>query len=625
MLRAVEVLGMKQARSWEMATLNEFRAHFRLKKYETFEEINPDKTVSEQLRHLYDTPDHVELYPGLVCEDTKEAKLPGAGLCPGYTTSRAILSDAVALVRGDRFYTIDYTPSALTNWGFSEASSNKAFDHGCVFYKLFNTAFPNHFEYNSIYAHYPLTIPGENLNIMRGLKKDHLYTFSRPQPKPQVQTVSSYQAATTVMNNKHGFGVAWGQAMVFLMGEPALDFMLAGDGPPNANSREMMGTALYPPKTSSGDSWQADVKNFYLDKTRELLADPNRSYRLTTSGHRRADIIRDITNLVSVHFCAQIFDLPLKTDEHPHGVFSEQELYLVLAAVFVCVFFDADPVHSFEIHEIAYDACQKLGNIVQANVTSIKDTGVVSNFIQYFLANKEETSLHMFGVRTIQTLLRSGMDVHQLVWGHILGTAGGMVPNQGQLFSEMLDFYLNDPIGQKYWPDVVREAQNEDTPESDDRLMHYMLEGSRLSCGSAVMRKVREDTQIKDGTRTLDLREQERVFVNLFAASRDPAAFPDPLAIKLDRDVALYLQLGHGPHKCLGFGLAQVSMTAMLRVVASLKNLRPVPGDQGTIKKVPAGGGIEGYNKYVIEDGSGAHYFPFPMCKSAFLLQAFSR
>lgn len=32
----------------------------------------------------------------------------------------AILSDAVTLVRGDRFYTLDYNPKNLTNWGYGE-------------------------------------------------------------------------------------------------------------------------------------------------------------------------------------------------------------------------------------------------------------------------------------------------------------------------------------------------------------------------------------------------------------------------------------------------------------------------------------------------------------------------
>lgn len=66
---------------------------------------------------LYGHPDNIELYPGLLAEEAKKPTVPGSGLCPGFTISFAILSDAVALVRGDRFYTIDYNPSRLTTFG----------------------------------------------------------------------------------------------------------------------------------------------------------------------------------------------------------------------------------------------------------------------------------------------------------------------------------------------------------------------------------------------------------------------------------------------------------------------------------------------------------------------------
>lgn len=116
-LKSVEILGIIQARSWNMASLNEFREFTGLKKYSTFEEINPDPEVAERLRNLYDHPDLVELYPGLVSEKAKPPMNPGSGLCVNFTTSYAILSDAVGLVRGDRFYTTDYAPRNLTNWG----------------------------------------------------------------------------------------------------------------------------------------------------------------------------------------------------------------------------------------------------------------------------------------------------------------------------------------------------------------------------------------------------------------------------------------------------------------------------------------------------------------------------
>jgi linoleate 10R-lipoxygenase len=47
------MLGIEQARVWNCGSLNEFRKFFGLKQYETFEEINPDPYVAEQLKHLY--------------------------------------------------------------------------------------------------------------------------------------------------------------------------------------------------------------------------------------------------------------------------------------------------------------------------------------------------------------------------------------------------------------------------------------------------------------------------------------------------------------------------------------------------------------------------------------------
>ena len=70
-LRAITILGMKQARSWQTCSINEFRKFFHLQAHETFEQINPDPYVANQLKHLYEHPDYVELFTGLLCEDAK--------------------------------------------------------------------------------------------------------------------------------------------------------------------------------------------------------------------------------------------------------------------------------------------------------------------------------------------------------------------------------------------------------------------------------------------------------------------------------------------------------------------------------------------------------------------------
>jgi hypothetical protein len=60
------------------------------------------------------TDESCPLQVGLQAEEAKKS-MPGAGLCPGYTISRAILADAVSLTRGDRFMTVDFTRMYFTS------------------------------------------------------------------------------------------------------------------------------------------------------------------------------------------------------------------------------------------------------------------------------------------------------------------------------------------------------------------------------------------------------------------------------------------------------------------------------------------------------------------------------
>ncbi|OII66389.1 MULTISPECIES: cytochrome P450 [unclassified Streptomyces] len=57
------------------------------------------------------------------------------------------------------------------------------------------------------------------------------------------------------------------------------------------------------------------------------------------------------------------------------------------------------------------------------------------------------------------------------------------------------------------------------------------------------------------------------VLVALGAANRDPARFPAPDRLDLDRDAAAHLAFGHGIHRCLGAPLAKAEMEIALRAV----------------------------------------------------------
>lgn len=76
-LRMIEIAGILTSRKWNLASLNEMRSFFGLRRHDSFEDINPDPEIADLLRKLYDHPDMVEMYPGLFLEDAKPRMDPG--------------------------------------------------------------------------------------------------------------------------------------------------------------------------------------------------------------------------------------------------------------------------------------------------------------------------------------------------------------------------------------------------------------------------------------------------------------------------------------------------------------------------------------------------------------------
>ncbi|CAK7232698.1 hypothetical protein SCUCBS95973_009190 [Sporothrix curviconia] len=594
-MRCVEVLGMLQARKWNLAGLNEFRKHFGLKPYEKFEDINPDPQVADQLRHLYQHPDFVELYPGIVAEAAKQPMVPGVGIAPTYTISRVVLSDAVVLVRGDRHYTVDYGPKQLTNWGYKEVDYDLNVNHGCVFYKLFIRAFPNHYKQNSVYAHYPMVVPAENVRILRSLKRDHLFDFARPTPIPQRVNITSYGGAQHVLEKQDKYKVTWNEGLGFLMGEPGTRFMLSGDTPLHAHQRQCMGTLLYQA------AWKEDVRSFYAATAEALFKE--KSYKL--AGQRQVDLVHDIGNIVHVHFASRVFNLPLKTAANPKGVYSEQELYMVLALTFITVFFDFDPVKSFPLRQATKEVCTQLGSIVESNVRLALGLGMRALFSGSAPNKKDKDSLSAYGINMAKGLAKTGLDAKEIAWSQILPTAGAMVPNQAEVFAQAVDFFLS-PAGEQHITDIHRIANEPVSPESDALLLGYAMEGIRLAgTFGSYRRAASDDIIVEDDGRRVSVSAGDRVFVSFVSAARDPNHFPEPETVNPRRSLDKYIHYGAGPHACLGRDISQVAIVELFRALFRRKNVRRVPGPQGELKKVPRPGG---FFVYMLEDWSSVEH-----------------
>ncbi|KAK7728859.1 hypothetical protein SLS63_006467 [Diaporthe eres] len=632
-MKAIEMLGIIQARHWNMGTLNEFREFVGLTKHASFEDINPDPDVAAHLKQLYDHPDSVEMYPGIVAEKAKPPITPGSGLCGNVTMTTAILSDAVALVRGDRFYTVDYTPKALTNWGFNEANYDTAVDGGQVLHKLIFRAFPNHFVNNSIYAHFPLVTPSENKKIHESLGTRSQYSWETPRAHKPPVMIRSYKACTQILNDNTNFKVMWGEAITYLTTQNddapgvSADFCLSGDRNANRSNRVYIQKCLYPNK------WEDDVKAFFATTSARLLKENGYSVPESPEGRTyEVDIVGDVISLATTHFSAALWSLPIKTEAHPHGIYTEHQLYNVLLAGFAAIFFDADIANSYKLRSQARVLAQQLGKlmavkaklldtgdgIVAAVLDTVKESiAAIGHIINGNGAGKANPSqepewpaLALYGERMIKRMLgESRATPEDVVWGSVLPASVAACANQTQVLSQAIDYYLGD--GKEHLPAMYALAQHH-TEDANEKLKKYMLEGVRLRGEVAVTRAVVTDQVVRDfspsqpdpsdpgglnplpnanpggsGT-THELKAGTRLLLDLTAANHDGTVFPEPETVRLDRPIKSYIHFGWGPHLCLGQDMSISGLAVVFKKIVGLKNLRRAPGRKGEVKSFPA-------------------------------------
>ena len=136
-------------------------------------------------------------------------------------------------------------------------------------------------------------------------------------------------------------------------------------------------------------------------------------------------------NLANVHFAANVFSLPLKTEDHPRGIYSEEEMYMVLALMFATVFLDTELAKAFPLRLAAKAVTQQLGKTVESNVKTVNATGLIAGIVDGMQHN--HTPLQDYGVHMVRRLLESGMGVSEITWSQIVPTAGTMVAIQGQV------------------------------------------------------------------------------------------------------------------------------------------------------------------------------------------------
>jgi len=143
-----------------------------------------------------------------------------------------------------------------------------------------------------------------------------------------------------------------------------------------------------------------------------------------------------VGNLAHVHFAANVFSLPLKTEENPRGIFSEQELWMLMSVIFTAIFFDFEPAKSFPLRKVATKLSTMLGKLIEANVKLVAATSLASTLIDGFREN--HNALADYGIHMIRRLVETGLGPYEIAFSQVMPTAIAMVPNQSQVVSRAL-------------------------------------------------------------------------------------------------------------------------------------------------------------------------------------------
>jgi len=201
--------------------------------------------------------------------------------------------------------------------------------------------------------------------------------------------------------------------------------------------------------------WQDGLKSFYSLTTSNLIKEKSWSYDNNKTFN--LDVVRDVTNvsalltsrdiahrsifrlqLASVYWVSHQFGMPIKdSSKSPHGLFTPQELYLILSAFFISVFMNFDSTAGFKLSQAAQKAAPTLltiikGRLVQAKGVPTAVDDLARSLQDFFVGQNVEglvmgKTAHEYYTR----LLESGRPFDQLE-ASVQSTMTASVSNQGQ-------------------------------------------------------------------------------------------------------------------------------------------------------------------------------------------------
>ncbi|EKM81762.1 hypothetical protein AGABI1DRAFT_90139 [Agaricus bisporus var. burnettii JB137-S8] len=574
-MRLHEIMGLEQSRAWGVCSLNEFRRFLGLKAFESFSEWNSDPAVAKCAEKLYGNIENLELYVGLQAEEAKPL-MEGAGLCPGYTISRAILSDAIALTRGDRFFTHDFTPYNLTAWGFADCQRDPgAFGFGSTMGRLLLRTLPDHYSENSVYTFFPFMTPKSmhtNLENIGVLKQ---YDLDRPSVRPSSVTFSDYKDVAHILESTADFDIVYKEHA----------------------SRVIKGSGFYPVEDEkarndvinalSGSPKLVDsIGRYFYETTQKLILE--NSFTFVGGETFGIDLIKYVIREVPVHWAAtDVAGIQLKTKENPCGEYTPTELFDILSDIYSFIFIDIEPSKVRVLQYKVEKQIKDLLDLIEIHLgvgNRFTINGIIGTVSSFFHKSKRSEEHHEI-VKRIDEL---GLSTDQLA-NTILAI---MVSSVG--LSLTLTNIINLYLGSDHDVTLKKLARHDD-PQV---FTGFVYEGLRLDPAfQGYYRVATKDQTIGKN----ELKKGDRVFADIGSANLNEKMFSEPSKVDPSRSTSACI-FGDGPLRFLGETLTVKITSQVLRAIYAYNNVRRAPGASGKLKRFTEGSHPQYHFAYLDRD-----------------------
>ncbi|KAK2616823.1 hypothetical protein QQS21_000200 [Conoideocrella luteorostrata] len=616
-LKAVEIMGILQARKWETGTLNDFRDFFGLPRHATFESVTKNAEIQNALRDLYEHPDKIELYPGIFCESDEYM-----GLDPGPSESSsalwsAIFSDAITLVRSDRFYTVDWNTNSLTSWGMKEVTPNNEVCKSSVFHRLIQRAFPGWFPSDTIRFFHPFYTAKQNAIYAEAQGYGDQFRETAEQQSHKQEPKTDIVVAPVQKPQKPWYIDKFHDISIILQGEQSKNFTNPAYFH-EANLPPVVKAVLNPdperelPAISNMiekhvGNVEKDLKK-YLDELMRYIV-KRESISMTNSTYQ-IDVTRDFAIPVVTRYVAAFlgFDDKLCTvATNVKDMYSENEIYQHITNCQIFLTYNADETKWLQRRQAFKTSMKKLIDLTQK--------GTIWNFAQWsftraWFGKKQANPMHDLGVFIAKKVLNYEKNQKKAA-AILLLVCLDFAYNAVVSFTATLDGYMRDlyeaadpaPLTTRSeepkWIDVQRCAFSTSSNAAKDleRMVQLMAQETvRLP----IVRKATATgeyafRQTANGKK-VEVKKGETVILELSKAIKEAEAEEDVARFQfLTSKLSIADMYGvFSPRR-----FSTLALTCMIKFIAQMKNPRRGHDAQGRLKRVRLDSTPEGYANYM--------------------------